>query len=114
MAIKNTTLTTTTQTAFTCPSGEYVLTPIYITNYSGAAVQVNVFIVNNSGGTGTANLTTCVYRNHTINSDDTYVIDMEKVILANAGSTGDFIAANVGGHANANANVTMTISYASV
>lgn len=113
MAIKNTTLTTTTQTAFTCPTGEYVVTPIYITNCSGAAVQVNVFIVNNSAGTGVANLSTCVYRNHTINNDDTYIIDQEKIILANAGS-GDFISANVGGHANANANVTMTISYVSV
>lgn len=114
MAIKNSTLTTSTTTLFTCPSGEYVLTPIYITNHSGAAVQVNVFVVDNSTGTGVADLTTCVYRNHTINSDDTYVIDLEKIILANAAGAGDFIAANVGGHANANANVTMTISYASV
>jgi hypothetical protein len=113
MAIKNTTLTTSTQTVFTCPSGEYVVTPIYVTNVSGAAIQVNVFVVNNSAGTGVADISTCVYRNHTVNSDDTYIIDLEKIILANAG-TGDFIAANVGGHANANANVTMTISYASV
>lgn len=113
MAIKNSTLTSTTTTTFSCPTGEYVVTPIYITNYSGAAVTVNVFIVNNSGGTGTANLSTCVYRNHTINSDDTYIIDQEKIILANAG-TGDFIAANVGGHANASGNVTMTISYVGV
>lgn len=114
MAIKNVTLTTTTQTVFTAPSGgETVITPIYICNYSGATITANVFLVNNAGGTGTADLSSIIYQNLSITNGDTYVIDREKLILANNG-TGDFIAANVGGHPDANANVTMTISYSSI
>lgn len=74
---------------------------------------MNVFIVDNHTGTGQANLSSIAYRSLPIANNDTYVIDTEKIILANAG-TGDFIAANVGGHANASGNVAMTISYASV
>lgn len=113
MAIKNFTLTTSTQTVFTAPSGgDCVVTPIYICNYSNSTVYANVFLVNNAGGTGVANLSSIIYSNVSITSGDTYVIDREKIILSNNG-TGDFIAANVSG-ANANANVSMTISYSSI
>lgn len=114
MAIKNVNLTTTTTTVFTAPTGgECVVTPIYICNHSGATISANLFLVDNSGGVGVANGSTIIYKNLQITDGDTYVIDREKLVLANNG-TGDFIAANVGGHANANANVTMTISYSSI
>lgn len=113
MAIKNTTLTTTADTVFTCPAGEVVVTPIYICNHSGATITANLYLVDNSGGVGVADDTTIIYKNLQITDGDTYVIDREKIILSNNG-TGDFIAANVGGHVNANANVTMTISYSSI
>lgn len=113
MAIKNVSLTTTASTVFTCPAGEVVVTPIYICNHSGATILANVFLVDNSGGVGTASNSTLIYKNLQITDGDTYVIDREKLVLANNG-TGDFIAANVGGHANASGNVTMTISYSSI
>lgn len=114
MAIKNITLTTTASTVFTAPSGgDCVVTPIYICNYSGNTIVANIFLVNNAGGVGAANVSSMIYQNLSITNGDTYVIDREKLILSNNG-TGDFIAANVGGHANANANVTMTISYSSI
>ena len=116
MAIKNITLTSavTAPTVFTAPSnGEVVITPIYICNRSGATITANLYLVDNSGGVGAANEGSIIYKNLQIANGDTYVIDQEKLILSNNG-TGDFIAANVGGHANANANVTMTISYSSI
>lgn len=105
MAIKNNTLSTSVTTFYTS-SGETVVTPIYLYNRSGNTVTVNLFLVDNSSGSGVASPSSQIYGSLQIAAGDTYVIDKEKLILAN----NDFIAAS----ADADSAVTLTISYSSI
>lgn len=105
MAIKNYTVSTSTTTHYTS-SGETVVTPIYLYNRSASTVTANLFLVDNSSGTGTATESTQIYGNLQIAAYDTFVVDREKMILAN----NDFIAANASA-ANA---ITLTVSYSSI
>lgn len=105
MAIRNYTVSTSTTTYYTS-SGETVVTPIYLYNHSVSTVSVNLFLVDNHTGTGTANEQSQIYGSLQLAAGDTYVIDKEKLILAN----NDFIAANASA-ANA---VTLTVSYSSI
>lgn len=105
MAIRNYTVSTSTTTYYTS-SGETVVTPIYLYNHSASDVTVDLFLVDNSSGSGTATAASQIYGSLQIAAYDTYVIDKEKLILA----TNDFIAARASA-ANA---VTLTISYSSI
>ena len=55
MSISSQTLTTSTATVYTS-SGETVVTPIYLCNYSGSTATVTVYAVPNSGTASTTNV----------------------------------------------------------
>lgn len=102
MSLSSTTLTTTTGTFYTS-SGETVVTPIYLCNYSGSSANVTIYAVPNSG---TASTTNVIYYQLTITAGDTYVIDKEKLILGN----GDTLQASC----SANTSISVTVSYSSI
>jgi len=88
MAITNFTVGTSTSTAAFTASADVAVTVIYICNTSGADGDVDVYVVPDGESVGTQHL---IYKNLVIRSNDTYIIDTEKLILA----SGDriFIAA---------------------
>ena len=97
MAIQSTTLTLATGNIYTS-SGNTVISTMYFCNYGSAAANLNVFITGvGSTFSTTANL---VYREIQIAAADTFVIDKEKLVLAN----GDYIRANSGGSISATVN----------
>lgn len=79
--------TSTTTAAFTA-TGDVAVTVIYICNTSATDGDVDVYLVPNGETVGSQHL---IYKNLIIRSNDTYIIDSEKLILG----TGDriFIAA---------------------
>jgi hypothetical protein len=79
--------TSTTTAAFTA-TGDVAVTVIYICNTSATDGDVDVYLVPNGATVGAQHL---IYKNLIIRSNDTYIIDSEKLILG----TGDriFIAA---------------------
>ena len=79
--------TSTTTAAFTA-TGDVAVTVIYICNKSATDGDVDVYLVPNGATVGAQHL---IYKNLIIRSNDTYIIDSEKLILG----TGDriFIAA---------------------
>jgi hypothetical protein len=99
MAIQNTLLTTVAGNIYTS-SGNSAVTSVYFCNSGASAVNFNVWAVPSGG---TANINTRIYNNIQLASADTYVLDVEKLILSN----GDTIQAN----ATANTSVSTTISY---
>ena len=99
MAIKNTSLTTTAQSIFTSV-GNTVVSTIHLCNYTGSAVQANVYLAPSTGNV--ANGSTIIYGNVTITAYNTLIIYQEKFILAN----GDTVYANV----SAPSSVTATVS----
>jgi hypothetical protein len=100
MAIQNTQLTTVASPIYTS-SGNSASTVMHICNYGGSgSVTANVFLVPNGM---TANNYTIIYSAVTLTSNNTLVVDTEKIIFAN----GDAIYANV----SANNAVTATVSY---
>lgn len=99
MAITNGYLTTNVAPIYTSV-GNTAVTTAYFCNLDSSARTFTLFIVP-SGSLGGAN--NCVYSGVQVASQDTYVIDMEKIILGN----GDFIAANC----SANTAIVATISY---
>lgn len=84
-------------------SGNTAVTTMYICNYSGGSATFSMFIVPTSGTAGSSNQ---IYSTVTVAASDTYVIDMERLILGN----GEMIQAN----ANVNSALTMTVSYTGV
>lgn len=102
MSISSQTLTTTTSTVYTS-SGETVVTPIYLCNYSGSAANVTIYAVANGGSASTTNV---IYYQKAITAGDTYIIDTEKIILGN----GDTLQASC----SANSAVSVTVSYSSI
>lgn len=84
-------------------SGNTAISTMYICNYSGAAATFNMYIVPAAGTAGTSNQ---IYDTVNVNSSDTYVIDMERLILG----SGDMLQAN----ANVNSALTITVSYIGV
>ena len=102
MSISNATLTTTVANVYVS-SGETVVTPIYLCNYSGSTANVTLYAVSNGGTPSTSNV---IYYQLPITAGDTYVIDKEKLILG----TGDTLRASC----SANSAVTLTVSYSSI
>jgi hypothetical protein len=92
--ITTTNLTTTNNTTVYTSSGESGITTLILCNHHATTdAIVDVFVVPSGNSTGDANQ---ILKNLTIVASDTFVMDMEKLILAN----GDFIvvksnAANV-------------------
>ena len=99
MAIQNTLLSTVTSNIYVS-TGNSAITSVYFCNNGASAALINVYAVP-SGNSASAN--TRIYNNVQLASADTYVLDVEKLILSN----GDTIQAN----ASANVSVAATISY---
>ena len=80
MAITNFQVGTGTGTAAYTASADTAVTVIYITNKSATAGNIDIYVVP-SGDTVSENFK--IYNNLQIPSQDTYVVDTEKLILAN-------------------------------
>ena len=97
MAIQSTTLTLATSNIYVS-SGNTVISTMYFCNYGSSAANLNVYITGNGATfSTTANI---VYRGVQIAAADTFVIDREKLVLAN----GEYIRANSGGTISATVN----------
>lgn len=84
MAITNTRITsaTTPTTVFTA-SGQQAITVLYLCNTNASInANVSVFCIDNSTSSG-AGEDNCIYSQLAINAGDTYVMDLEKLILDN-------------------------------
>lgn len=97
MAIQSTTINLATSNIYVS-SGNTVISTMYFCNYGSAAANLNVWVTGvGSPFSATANL---VYREIQIAAADTFVIDREKLVLAN----GEYIRANTGGTITATVN----------
>lgn len=99
MSIINTSLTTVPSNIYVS-SGNTIISAMYFCNYSTSTVTFNLYAVP-AGSTPTAN--TQIYSSVQLASNDTYVVDWEKLAFSN----GDTLRAN----ASANVSVTSTVSY---
>lgn len=99
MAITNTVLNTIGSAIYTS-SGTSVVSVMYFCNTDTSTQSFNLYAVPSGGG---AFANTQIYKNVTVAAGDTFVADMEKLVLGN----GDALAAN----ASANSAITATVSY---
>jgi hypothetical protein len=100
MAISNTVLTTSVSNVYVS-SGNSVVSVMYLYNNSASTRTFNLFLV--PSGTSTINSTVQIYGNVQVTSTDTFVIDLEKLVLSN----GDTIR----GNASADTSITVSTSY---
>ncbi len=87
MAITNSTLTDSVAAAVYTSTGNSAVTTAYFCNKTASSVQVNVFVV--SAGF-VANGNNIIYSNLNIASNDTYIMEAERLLFNN----GDYIYAN--------------------
>jgi hypothetical protein len=99
MSIINTSVTTTAAPIYTS-SGNSATTVIHFCNYTNDGATANVWVVPNGSS---ADSSTIIYSNVSLTSQNTLVVDTEKLILGD----GDAIYANV----SADGKVTATVSY---
>lgn len=97
MAISNATLSLGISNIFVS-SGNTVVSAMYFCNHGAASANLNVWLL--SSGNSVASTSTLVYREIQIAAADTFVVDREKLALAN----GDQIKANAGGTVSATVN----------
>lgn len=102
MALSQATLTGSASTIYTS-TGNTAVTTIYLCNYSGTDRTATIYLVQSGGSAGNTNI---VYQAIPIAAGDTYIIDTERLVLAN----GDTIQAL----ASATSSITMTVSYVGV
>jgi hypothetical protein len=100
MALINTTLTGTVANIYVS-TADSVVSVAYFCNQDGLAANLNVYAVPSGG---TANVSTQIYKSVEIAGNDTFVVDMEKIVLA-AGETL---------RANASGNIVATVSYVGI
>jgi ribosome-binding ATPase YchF (GTP1/OBG family) len=103
MAISNTSLTTAIANVYVS-SGNSVVSVMYFCNTNSTAKNISVYAV--PSGTTTVDANVQIYKDVQIAAGDTFVVDMEKLVLAN----GDMIQANT----SANLSVTATVSYVGI
>lgn len=103
MSISNTRLTTVVSNIYVS-SGNTVVSVMYFCNTDSSSKTLNLYAV--PSGTTTVNSNVQIYQNVTIAGYDTFVVDMEKLVL----SSGDTIRANV----SADDAVTATVSYVGI
>lgn len=104
MAIINTLLTTSPANIFVS-SGNTVVSTMYFCNTTGASVNLNVYLIGYTGGNlAVADGNVQIYHDVLIAGGDTFVVDMEKLVLSNT----DLI------QANATNSVTATVSYVGI
>ena len=87
MALRSITLSNISQPLFTSV-GTNAITVIYICNAGSTSVQFNLFAVPSGN---VASMNNVIYAGVALTTNDTYVIDTEKIILDN----GDAIHANL-------------------
>ena len=102
MAITNTTLGTSVANIHVS-SGNTVVSVAYICNLDTSARTFNLYAVQTSGTAGGTNQ---IYSNVQIASKDTFVIDMEKLVLAN----GESLKAKI----DSGTSVVATVSYVGI
>lgn len=104
MAISSTSLTLGTSNIYVS-SGNSVVSVMYFCNRGATAANLSVWAVGAGsvagGSTSTANV---IYREVQIAAADTFVVDMEKLVL----SSGDYLVANSGG------TISATVSYVGI
>lgn len=100
MAISSTSLTLSTNNIYVS-SGNSVVSVMYFCNQGATAANLNVWAVSAGAGLNSANI---IYKEVQLASADTFVVDMEKLVLAN----GDYLVANTGG------TVSATVSYVGI
>jgi hypothetical protein len=103
MAISNTVLTTSISNVYVS-SGNSVVSVMYFYNNNASTRDFSLFLV--PSGTSTIDSTVQIYGNVQVTAYDTFVIDLEKLVLGN----GDTIRAN----ASANTSVTASVSYVGI
>ena len=103
MAITNSAVTNLEAANIYASTGETTVVTMYIANYTASSVSANLYLVQAAGTASTANQ---ILTNLTIGAYDTYVMNTERLTLAN----GEMIQAN----ANAATSLTATVSYTSV
>lgn len=101
MAISNYILSSTPANILISSGGANVISTMHFCNNHDNTVTINVYAL--PAGHTVANAANQIYANVQITSSDTYVVDMEKIVL----SSGEKIAASA---SNAGV-VTATISY---
>lgn len=99
MAISNTQLTTVAANLYVS-TGNTVISVMYFCNTNASPQTFNLWAVPAAGTAGDA---TQIYKDVQIAPADTFVVDMEKLVLTN----GDMIQ----GNASANSAITSTFSY---
>lgn len=102
MAISNTVLSTSGNVIYTSTDNS-VVSVMYFCNTDSTARDIDVYLVPN-GGTSAGN--TQIYKSVQIAGNDTFVVDMEKLVLSN----GDTIQAT----ASSDSVVTATVSYVGI
>jgi hypothetical protein len=100
MAISNTVLTTNISNVYVS-SGNSVVSVMYFYNNNASTRDFSLYLV--PSGTSTIDSTVQIYGNVQVTASDTFVIDLEKLVLSN----GDTIR----GNASANTSVTASVSY---
>jgi len=103
MAIINTGLSTAAANIY-ASSGNTVVSTMYFCNFDSSARNLWVWIIPAPGTA--ANTSVLVYNNIQIASGDTFVVDMEKLVLGN----NDQIKANI----SSGTSVTATVSYVGI
>lgn len=103
MAISNTSLTTSINNVYVS-SGNTVVSTMYFCNTDTGARNFDLYLI--PSGNASANATVQIYKNVQVASSDTYVMDMEKLVLGN----GDMLRAN----ASANTAITCTVSFVGI
>ena len=103
MAITNVQLTTTPANIYVS-SGNTVVSVMYFCNTETTARNLNLYLL--PSGNNTANVARQIYKDVQIAANDTFVVDMEKLVLAN----GEQIRANV----TSTGNVTATVSFVGI
>lgn len=100
MSIQSKALDTAVSSIYTATGAEgNVVSVAYFCNRNGSATTFNLYLVQNGF---TANANNVVYSNKTITAGDTYILELEKIILSN----GDSLQAN----ANVANSVVATVS----
>lgn len=102
MAISNTILNTVGNVIYSS-SGPSVVSVMYFCNNDTSDRTIQVYAAASGNVAGANNI---IYKNVTISAGDTFVVDMEKLVLGN----GDMLLAN----ASANSAVTATVSYTGI
>lgn len=105
MAISNTVLTTIPANIYVS-SGNTVVSVMYFCNTDGSARNLNLYAIPAASAGFAANANVQIYKDVQIASGDTFVVDMEKLVLQN----GDQLRAST----SSNISIMATVSYVGI